>query len=103
MAALSATVVFACGALLRPKSPIGLDGYLLAVAGAIVCAGTIVIGALSRGISIGALVHGVILDPAKHPGCSYPIQRSSSRAHIGRGGFLLHRHPNVAYQDTSPE
>lgn len=66
VATLCASVTFACGAVLKPGMPIRPGSVLWALAGALAAGTGIVLGAVSRGVSLSTLITGVILDPAKH-------------------------------------
>ena len=67
VAMLCAGVTFAWGALAKPGTPLNLRRACLAVAGAVSGAAIIVIAALCQGVSLPALVEGVLLEPARQP------------------------------------
>jgi hypothetical protein len=67
VAILSTAATFAWGALAKPDSPLGLRRAWLAVAGLVLGTTLLVLGALCQGVSLPALVDGVILEPARHP------------------------------------
>lgn len=60
-------VTFACATQLRPKSPIPWRGILWAVVGGTLAVAVIVIAAAWKGISLVALINGVLIAPAKQP------------------------------------
>ena len=60
-------VTFACATQLRPKSPIPWRGILWAVVGGTLAVAVIVIAAAWKGISLVALINGVLITPAKQP------------------------------------
>lgn len=67
VAILVAGATFAWGALARPDPPLDFRRARIAIAGTVSGAVLIVIGALCQGVSLPALVEGVLLEPARHP------------------------------------
>ncbi len=66
IAVLSVGVTFACGSLLVLEAWLPSHRALYAVAGTLSASILIVIATLSQGMSVRTLVHGVLLDPARH-------------------------------------
>jgi hypothetical protein len=68
VAILCTASTFAWGTLARPDPPLVLRRAWVAVAGAAVGALLIVVGTLWQGVSLPALIEGVLLEPARQPG-----------------------------------
>jgi hypothetical protein len=71
VASLCAAVTFAWGAQVKPARSLNVRQVWLAAAGAVAGAMFIVLGTICQGITLTALVDGVLLQPAKHPAASW--------------------------------
>jgi hypothetical protein len=67
LATLCLLAVFATGVLIRVDSPLSWRPVVWALMGITVAAAAIVAVALWQGVSARLLLHGVVLDPSKHP------------------------------------
>jgi hypothetical protein len=71
VAVLCCGATFACGARCVPEVALGIRRALYALAGTAIGAGAIVLAARWQGVTLAALVQGILLDPAKMPSLLY--------------------------------